>query len=405
MLRFIRPLGGIMSISRLPMSLEKGVQQGTIQPVNVRKVQLRPPPFRQRIRRVIFGGFMFYIGLSIYSSVLDRLASKGLEGLDEIEGEEEEGDAVMFIPFIGTTKEIPVKPYRGNDPEWQQFVTLSQNSKLINRIKDDLAQHVLRTSSQMPAITLRTGKKMKLRRFWLDIDFPQAPPPEFERSGIEINLDEGAISWATVPVDSLVVFRTRQVLWPTHMFKAIWAMTKTILLDEPKWIGHKLGLYSGPLPPTMKQLLEQHQKTLIQWRQQIDGSSLPRGGTKQSPTTPFGPRKAVTLPGGDKPSDSEKDRDESEEAKGFSEKMKPVHEHFFRPFLSAKRKFAQMWKPARPYPPRGCIMVSGLVEVDAPLAWLVFDVKAHWDPKTKAYDENSLMLALRRYQPKKQSPI
>jgi len=197
------------------------------------------------------------------------------------------------------------------------------------------------------------------------------------------------------------------VLWPTHLFKSIWAMVKVIVVDEPKWIGHKLGLYSGPLPPTMKQLLEQHHRTLAQYQQQINAGSLPKAGSSK-PSQPFNSRRAVTPPVPGKTGfENEKGNrsEESEEDKAVIEKLKPLREHFFRAFLTARRKFGQMWKPARPYPPRGCVTVSGLVEVDAPLAWLVFDVRAHWDPKTKAYDEKSLILQLRRYQPKKQSPL
>jgi hypothetical protein len=29
----------------------------------------------------------------------------------------------------------------------------------------------------------RCGKGMKLRRYWLDVDFPTHAPPEFERTG------------------------------------------------------------------------------------------------------------------------------------------------------------------------------------------------------------------------------
>jgi len=78
---------------------------------------------------------MVYIGVTVYTSLLGKLAEKGLEGLEEGEGGEEEGDGAMFIPFIGTTKEVPPKPYRGNDPEWQEFVAISQNALLVNRIK------------------------------------------------------------------------------------------------------------------------------------------------------------------------------------------------------------------------------------------------------------------------------
>jgi len=45
------------------------------------------------------------------------------------------------------------------------------------------------------------------------------------------------------------------------------------------------------------------------------------------------------------------------------------------------------------------------VELDSPKAWLVFDVKAAWDPKTRSYDARSMHLKLRRMQLKKQGPV
>lgn len=33
----------------------------------------------------------------------------------------------LFIPFPGTTKQLPVTPYRGSDPEWQEFIKFSQD--------------------------------------------------------------------------------------------------------------------------------------------------------------------------------------------------------------------------------------------------------------------------------------
>jgi hypothetical protein len=80
------------------------------------------------------------------------------------------------------------------------------------------------------------------------------------------------------------------------------------------------------------------------------------------------------------------------------------HAHFFRAIMAFKVKMAQTWRPAPNYPPRGSILVSGLVELDSPKAWLVFDVKAAWDPKTRSYDARSMLLQLRRMQLKKQGP-
>lgn len=86
-------------------------------------------------RKVIIGGVVIYIGAAVYTSVFGRVIEKGLEGLEVDEGEDEEDDGQIFIPFIGTTKELPPKPYHGSDPEWQKFVDISQNKALVIRIK------------------------------------------------------------------------------------------------------------------------------------------------------------------------------------------------------------------------------------------------------------------------------
>jgi hypothetical protein len=79
--------------------------------------------------------------------------------------------------------------------------------------------------------------------------------------------------------------------------------------------------------------------------------------------------------------------------------------HLRRAFVAFKTKFAQTWRPAPNYPPRGSILVSGLIELDSPKAWLVIDVKAAWDPKTKQYDPRSMHLVMRRLQMKRQAPL
>jgi hypothetical protein len=79
--------------------------------------------------------------------------------------------------------------------------------------------------------------------------------------------------------------------------------------------------------------------------------------------------------------------------------------HLQRAFMAFRTKFAQTWRPAPNYPPRGSILVSGLIELDSPKAWLVIDVRAAWDPKTKQYDPRSMHLAMRRLQMKRQAPL
>jgi len=81
-----------------------------------------------------------------------------------------------------------------------------------------------------------------------------------------------------------------------------------------------------------------------------------------------------------------------------------LHQHFNHAIVTFKSKVMQTWRPAMTYPPRGSILVGGLVELEAPKAYLVFDVRAAWDPQTQDFDPMSMFLQLRRFQWKAQSP-
>ena len=48
---------------------------------------------------------------------------------------------------------------------------------------DELANFVKTVAEKHPLLSAKCGKGMKLRRYWLDVDFPTHPPPEFERTG------------------------------------------------------------------------------------------------------------------------------------------------------------------------------------------------------------------------------
>lgn len=46
-----------------------------------------------------------------------------------------EANEPLFIPFPGTTREVKPRPYRGSDPEWQEFVKFSKDPELGKRIR------------------------------------------------------------------------------------------------------------------------------------------------------------------------------------------------------------------------------------------------------------------------------
>jgi len=381
-------------MSRLPLKLEAQYQRGEV--ANVQKVRFK----KQRIRpkTILLYTLAIYVGASAYSSiVLDPLERAAVDALQHLPNEEfEEEPPPLFIPFPGTTKQLKPVPYRGSDPEWQEFVKFSKDKKLAQKVREELAAFVQSVAVKHPILSIRCGKEMKLRRYWLDVDFPQAAPPGFERKGLEIG--DNYIEWRTQPVDSLTVFKIRQALWPSALVQSFWSFTKVMVVDDVKRIAGMLGLRSGPPPPSLDQLLARHQQ-LLKGPQapQLQG----KDNTPTQPPTVAQPPKGLPGSSAEKPALMGKGPDEEE----LASKGMAFHAHFFRPIMAFKAKLAQTWKPAPNYPPRGSILVSGMVELDSPRAWLVFDVKAAWDPKAKEYDPRSMFIQLRRLQPKKQSPV
>lgn len=341
-------------------------------------------------RQVALTTVAFVIGWQIYSQVvLAPLGHAAGKALEEMPDEDHDEDSQpFFIPFPLTTQQLAPQPYRGNSPEWAEFVKFSKDQQAAKRVREDLAQFVLSQATRHPVLAMKCGKEMKLRRFWLDVDFPQMAPPEFVRSGLEITDDY--IAWAQQPVDSLTVLRQRQALWPTAMAASTWTFTKIMIEDHVKRIANAFGLSTNP-PPSLEQVLAQHS-------QQMKNPIPSKDGTQPSLPPALDSSKSSTK---DKTSVDGEEGEMNQATKA----MMSLQAHFIRPMMAFRAKFGQTWKPVKDFMPRGSILVTGLVEVDAPKAWLVFDVKAAWKPEEKEFDAQSMHIQLRRFQMKKQGPV
>ena len=69
------------------------------------------------------------------------------------------------------------------------------------------------------------------------------------------------------------------------------------------------------------------------------------------------------------------------------------------------QKYNQAYSPFRQYPPRGCLPVSGIIEVETPRAWVYVDVYAWYNPKTKDYDNNSMAMSVKRARARAKNPV
>jgi hypothetical protein len=284
---------------------------------------------------------------------------------------------------------------------------------------------------------MRCGNDIKLRRYWLDVDFPIAPPPEFERSGIEIT--DNFISWTTMPVDSLTVARLNAVLWPSAVTQASWSFSKVLLKQnfdnfcaaigvqtkaqleaQQKLVALKAQVDSlqanmEALTAQRDSLIAKRNATRSQKPDSKSNDDLPSGTSQsnQVPELPVEPGSSGHGGSMDKTSDSQTkglvaasnrvkiDRP----APGNNQPSLAPHSQILHAVMAFSSKLAQTWKPAKSMPPRGSLIVSGFVEIDSPKAWIVVDVIAAWDPKTRQYDSESMRVHFRRLQMKKQAPL
>lgn len=82
-----------------------------------------------------------------------------------------------------------------------------------------------------------------------------------------------------------------------------------------------------------------------------------------------------------------------------------MHSLTSEPWKALKQRFAKTWKPKPEVPPRGSIAVSGLIELETTKSYVVIDVIAWWNPKTRSYHDKSMVMRLRRAQMKNQKPF
>lgn len=89
-------------------------------------------------RNIAISCLTIYVCVSIYSNfVLEPLEQAAQEAIENMPADEldEEDLKPFFIPFPGTTKQLPPQPYRGSDPEWQEFIKFSKDQKQAKGVR------------------------------------------------------------------------------------------------------------------------------------------------------------------------------------------------------------------------------------------------------------------------------
>ncbi|KAK6722010.1 hypothetical protein QX201_000877 [Fusarium graminearum] len=323
-----------------------------------------------RFRRWASTIIILYICWQIFCTVVfDPLfdwADAEWEALSEKEKEEAEAnhdpdEPLLFLPFPFTTEEVKQPLYRGSDPEWQTFVKISQDKKLLQEIKNGLANEIKRGVERNPAFNKLLGGEVAVKKFWLDIIFPPAPPPMHYVSGIMI--DEDGIFWGDRPIDSLAANFLAKALYPKALAMGCWTFISFLSKQVAQDIAKSIGL-SEPDPPESA------------W-QHVPVNSLP--GTMPQQT----PRVVVKHDAKAHPAHLPPGFNEILGAAfGPDAKLDP---RLQAASLAGAFAFLRYWKPTKTLPSRGCIKVDGIVELKGKTAVMAVLVAGYYDPKTRQY--------------------
>ncbi|KAF2468069.1 uncharacterized protein BDR25DRAFT_326858 [Lindgomyces ingoldianus] len=309
---------------------------------------------------------------------------------DEEDDEDEDDDAQPLIFFpTGFTRAKPRTYYRGSDPEWQEFIRMAQDRSRMQRIQLELVGIIRDLGSKRRDYIHRLGRiDTQAGTWWIEIKFPDGPPIEFERPGIEIS-DHLTYRWTTRPVDEFHHQRLNNLLFPKSVANSIYADSKK--KAESSWIEFKNLIGWGNKKTETKQTTKPQLLT-------------------HPPTTPNNPepqhagQKSTPSPPPDSPSDSPSPPSPASETRPESSSQppsqkeptasstldNPAYERFGLALPSPKtltldlstfrQALQREWQPYKIQPPRGTFIVHGLVELMGERAKMTLDVTATYDP-------------------------
>lgn len=361
----------------------------------------------------------WYTWTTIVTLPLRNLDLKDLPEIDQDDDEEP-----LFIPFPFTGKQIQPPPYAGKEEEWQSFVAFNNDLEHRNRAKHDLSMLVKRTAENNSQIKRWAKKdvKLELGPNWLIITYPDRPPPEFVRTGIEIS-DE-AISIKIQKVDTRTKTMVDRVLKPyplaTSSYAFIKAFFKQSTSDVVKLFGYPENndiSTSNPDPDIAKTLKQ------LEARQITDGGAATNSSSSAaSPASKIDPEASPSqkpaLPGSrsvQTPTTAKHPSQPGQEA-GQEPGQKPPHikdvipgyaalyNKTQGPWAAFSQQWNRSWRPLKYHPPRGCVAIHGMVSLESPNGRIYIDVSAWYNPVKKEFHQESMQLGLKAISPTHQSP-
>lgn len=418
-----RPLTTPKSLRRNPPEIQYRskshfLRRSDHEPFRTHEVRfVRPSIFKhprflyRRIASIALYGATAYLVFSYASQYVsieieyaDDAENTQSDNIAEGEAVEEDGEEPMFADedswFIPMTmaQKLPREYYRASDPEWQEFIKVAKDKKRQKGIHEELVRLLQGNLSGDPTVQRFAGKNPKLRKYWLDMSFPDGPPQKYVRAGIEIGDD--FIAWSQQKVDPETQNTIGRVLWPEAAFESIWAVNNLIAGIQYRRIMQALGWEDKkPFSPeerykAMKAMAEKHQaardrKTVGSTQMNPHGSpdAALRGSSSSSVA----------------PSTTDVTGDSSRMPWYFHVPIPgawktdgPIAMHVFRHTILKK------WDPETREGPRGSLYLHGMVEVAGESGAILFDIISWYDPKTSQFME--IGAAIKNVKKRRQAP-
>ncbi|KAJ4372220.1 hypothetical protein N0V83_003994 [Neocucurbitaria cava] len=385
-----------------------GHETFTIQRVHIRK------PFLSKSRLVgavaIAGatyGLGRYLGLEVEIEEVEEEQQKSTRSIDQVSGDDEHyqpaedfnneeesddeyDDALIFLP-TGFSRPRPRTYYKGSDPEWKEFRKLALDRPRVEKIRGiahaatggitstngcvgQLVGMIRDLVAKDPKNVLMLGKIDKSKgKVWIEFQFPDGPPLEYERPGIELTED---LEWrkATRPVEDIHHIHLKRLLFPTEAATALYQDTKR--KAELIWRGFKayIGWEEKYEPETVQQLVQRI------------GASPSSTSPPAKPMKPAVPNPSPVTPATDtqQPSVSPSVAPADGPAKdvGF---VLPDPKKLTLDLSQFRQDFRKSFGQLPMQVPRGSVIVRGLIEVYGERARLTLNVVAVYDPKSGRY--------------------
>jgi len=255
--------------------------------------------------------------------------------------------------------------------------------------KGDLVSVVSQGVVQHKGISRALGKDPKVGKVWLDVTFPEGPPQEYSRKGIEIG--EDFVAWSEQRITQQEYQRTMRALWPTALVSSLHAYWKTMWGFQYQKFRASLGMESKAEPGTpehranhMLQLL-QAQQASKQSRTLGKAQTDPESGVQERSQGGNGMEATTAEPA----SKANPRSDAPDEKKWYMPSVKPGLPGEEMEQVIATTMFAHTlsknWNGENKEPPRGTFIVAGLIQMKGARSQITLDVQAFYDPKISRF--------------------